>query len=205
MRFSFMAAAAVSASLPAFADPTLDGVAPGLYEIEKSHAFLTWSVSHNGLSDYIVNFTDFDAVLDFNPEDPTASSIEVTINPTALQTNYPNPEKKIEWEDELANDAKFFNAGEFPEITFTSTSAALTEDFAGTVTGDLTFLGTTLPVTLDVTYNGTANAPWFGTRDLIGFNAKSVIKRSDFGLTAMVPNISDEVTIEFSGEFLQSE
>lgn len=189
----------------AHAEQTLEGVATDTYELERNHAFLYWKVSHFGLSDYTVNFTDFDATLDFNPEDPTASTIRVTINPAALETNYPDPERKAEWEGELANEGRWFNTGEFPEITFVSTSAEQTGEFTGQVTGDLTFLGVTQPVTLDVTYNGTGNAPWFGDRDLLGFDATATINRSDFGMTALIPNISDEVTIHFTGEFLQAE
>lgn len=203
MRITPVVAALVALALPAIAEPTLEGADPGPYELEKSHAFLTWTVRHNGLSGYTVNFTDFDAELEFNPEDPESSSISVSINPVALETNYPNPNKKADWEDELANDARFLNAGAFPEITFTSTSAELTGEFEGTVTGDLTFLGVTKPVTLDVSYNGVANVAWFGDRDLLGFDASTVIKRSDFGQTSLASVISDEVVIEFSGEFIQ--
>jgi len=162
-------------------------------------------VRHNGISSYSVNFTEFDAALNFDSKNPEESSIEVTINPTALQTNHPDPDKKVKWEDELGNDKKFFNAGDFPAITFKSTSAALSGDFDGTVTGDLTFLGVTKPVTLDVSYNGVTNVPWFGQRDVIGFNASATIKRSEWGMTSMKSIISDEVKIEFSGEFLQVE
>lgn len=191
--------------LAANAEPTLEGADSGLYSLDKSHAFLTWTVRHNGISSYTVNFTDFDAVLNFDAEDPESSAIQVSINPTALQTNHPDPAKKTEWESELSNDAKFFNAGEFPSITFSSTGAALNGEFDGTVTGDLTFLGVTKPVSLNVTYNGTANVPWFGQRDLIGFTASTTIKRSEWGMTSMAGMISDEVVVEFSGEFLQAE
>ncbi len=190
---------------PALAEPTLDGVAKDTYQLDQTHAFLTWTVIHNGLSGYTVDFTDFDATLDFDPDEPTASSISVTINPMGLETNYPDAEKREEWHTELSTDPKFLNGGEYPEITFVSTSAESTGEFTGTVTGDLTFLGVTKPVTMDVTYNGTANLPWYGPRDLVGFNATTTLKRSDFGMTSMANNISDEVVIEFSGEFLQDE
>ena len=75
----------------------------------------------------------------------------------------------------------------------------------GTVTGDLTLLGVTKPVSLDVSYNGVANPPWFGERDVIGFDASTTVQRSEFGMAAYIPNISDAVTVEFSGEFLQDE
>ncbi|MEQ3745206.1 MAG: YceI family protein [Henriciella sp.] len=195
----------VPATMTAAAEPTLDGVSSGLYELEKTHAFLTWTVRHNGISGYTVNFTDFDAALNFDADAPENSRIQVSINPMALQTNYPNAEKKAGWETELSTDDKFLNGDEFPEITFVSNSAALTGEFEGTVSGDLTFLGVTQPVTLDVSYGGVANPPWFGQRDVIGFTASTTINRSDFGNTSVKRVVSDEVVIEFSGEFLQAE
>ncbi len=206
MRKLILATTAIFAlGQPATADQSLNDTASGLYALEKSHAFLTWTVRHNGISGYTVNFTDFDAVLDFDADNPENSAIQISINPTAVQTNHPDPDKKAGWEDEISNDSKFLNAGEFPAITFVSTSAALAGEFDGTVTGDLTLLGITKPVTLNVTYNGVTNVPWFGQRDLIGFNASATIKRSDWGMTSMRSIVSDEVTIEFSGEFLQAE
>ena len=197
---------------PAFAEQTLEGVATDTYQLDPNHAFLTWTVTHNGLSHYTVNFTDFDATLDFNPDEPTTSSIEVTINPLGLETNYPadfkagHPDSEFDnWNEALAKDDRFLNGDEYPQITFASTSAEKTGDYTGMVTGDLTFLGVTKPVTLDVTYNGVANLPWYGERDVIGFNASTTISRSDFGVTALETIISDDVTIEFSGEFLQEE
>ncbi|MGB3627713.1 MAG: YceI family protein [Henriciella sp.] len=203
----FIASAALVAllSTPALAQQTLEGVAADTYQLDPTHAFLTWTVQHNGLSGYTVNFTDFDATLDFDPEDPGASELSVTIDPMGVETNHPDADEREEWHTEISTDDRFLNGDEYSEITFVSTSAEQTGDFTGTVTGDLTFLGVTKPVTLDVTYNGTANVPWYGPRDLIGFNATTTIKRSDFGMTAMIPMISDEVEIEFSGEFLQNE
>lgn len=198
------AASLIALALPAQAAPTLEGVASGLYELEKTHAFLTWTVQHNGISGYTVNFTDFDADLVFDAETPANSQLSVSINPLMMNTNYPDPEKKVDWETELATDARFMNASEFPTITFNSTGVEQTGEFEGTVTGDLTFLGVTKPVTLNVSYGGVANPPWFGQRDVIGFTASATLNRSDFGQTSMAGIISDEVEIEFSGEFLQA-
>lgn len=205
MRKIAVAAGLLAIALPAQANPSLDGVASGLYNLEKSHAFLTWTVKHNGISSYSVNFTDFDADLVFDADNPESSQLAVSINPAALNTNHPDPDAKAEWENELATDAKFMNANEFPSITFVSTAVTATGEFEGTVTGDLTFLGVTKPVTLDVSYGGVANPPWFGQRDVIGFTASTTISRSDFGQTAVAAFASDEVVVEFSGEFLQAE
>lgn len=205
MRKLVLAAGLMAATLPAHANPTLEGVASGLYELEKTHAFLTWTVKHNGISGYTVNFTDFDADLVFDAETPANSQLSVSINPGALNTNYPDPAKKVDWETELSTDPRFLNGSEFPAISFNSTSVEQTGEFSGTVTGDLTFLGVTKPVTLDVSYGGVANPPWFGQRDVIGFTASTTVTRSEFGNTSMAGIISDEVVVEFSGEFLQAE
>ena len=174
----------------------------GKYEVEKTHAFLFWELSHGGLSTYTAKFTDWDASIDFNPENPASSSVTASINPASVQTDHPT--KADEWHAELAND--FFKVSEFPAITFTSTSAKTTGPNTGIVTGDLTFLGETKSVDLDVTYNGVANKPWLGELDIIGFDASTKITRSEFGLeNALKYGIGDEVTIRISAEFVQAE
>jgi len=204
-------AALAFVSAPAFAQ-SLGDVAPGTYQLDRNHAFLTWTVKHNGISDYTVNFTDFDATLDFNPEAPATSSIEVTIDPMGLESNYPgdykagHPDSEFEsWNEALSKDARFLNAGSFDEIKFVSSSAEVKGDNTGTVTGNLTFLGVTRPVTMDVTYNGVTNYPWNNGRDTIGFTASTTLSRSNFGQESLEGFISDEVVVEFSGEFLQAE
>ncbi|MEL6324238.1 MAG: YceI family protein [Pseudomonadota bacterium] len=183
-------------------EQTFTEAAEATYELEKSHAFLTWRISHNGLSKYTARFTDFDATIDFNPDNPVTSSVSATINPLSVETDHPT--RADSWNAELATDDRFFNGDEFPEITFVSTGIEQTGEFTGIVTGDLTLRGVSLPVSLDVTYNGTGNAPWFGTRDLIGFSARGTFNRSDFGMTALLPNIGDEIEVIIEAEFLQT-
>ncbi len=184
---------------------SLDDVAAGSYSLDKTHAYLTFEISHNGLSDYTVSFTDYDASLEFDPVNPEASLLRVAINPMALETNYPDAEKREEWHAELSTDDRFLNGDEFPEITFVSTSIDETSATSGAVTGDLTFRGVTKPLTLNVTFNGAGNLPWLGDRDVLGFDADVTFNRSDFGMEAMIPTISDAVTVRFSGEFQQDE
>ncbi|MEM7638814.1 MAG: YceI family protein [Pseudomonadota bacterium] len=193
--------------------PLLAEVAAGTYSLEKNHAFMTVKVGHNGgITQYRISFTEFDGTLDFDPADPESSSLSFSINPMSVETNYPgdykagHPDSAWEtWNEDVSRDAKWLNADEFPEITFVTTAIERTGDLEGTVTGDLTLLGVTKPVSLDVSYGGVANPPWFGERDVIGFTAGTTVQRSEFGMGAYIPNISDEVIVEFSGEFLQDE
>lgn len=202
-------AIAVKQETPAASAADADAVAAqlaetskGKYDIEKTHAFLIWKVSHGGLSTYVAKFTDWDATIDFDPANPAASTVTASINPMSVQTDHPT--KAAEWHKEISED--FLKAGEFPAITFNSTNVEVAGPNTGNVTGDLTFLGVTKPITLAVTYNGVGNKPWFGERDIIGFDAKTKFKRSDFGLTQMIDNgIGDEVSIWMTGEFLQQE
>lgn len=183
------------------------------YSLERSHAFLSFKLNHgNGISNYRVAFTDFDATLSFDPADPEAAQLNATVNALAVQSNYPgdykagHPESVFEnWNEDISRDAKWLNGDEHPTITFASTSVQRSGDDTGTVTGDLSFLGLTKPVTFDVTFNGSANAPWFGERDLIGFDATTSLTRSEWGMGAYAPLVGDNVTVTFSGEFLQDE
>jgi len=173
------------------------------FELEPTHAFLTAKVKHFGISDYAIDFNGLSGQLDFNADDPTASSVSFQIDAAALETNFPDPEKKADWESELANDGRFLDADEFPTITFVSTGIEQTGEFTGQVTGDLNLRGVTNPVILDVVFNGTATSPLDGGRRRVGFNATGTFDRSDFGMGALTQFVSDTVTVEFSGEFIE--
>lgn len=190
---------------------TLADVAAGDYSLDRNHAFLGFYVGHaGGISKYRAGFGDFDADLTFDPEAPENSTLSVRINAQDLLVHYPGDYKATHadsefesWEDDLTNNDRWFNADTYPEITFDSTSVTRTGPNTGEVTGDLTFLGETRPVTLDVTYNGLANAPWAPDQDIIGFTASTTIKRADFGMDALIPWIGEDVKVTFSGEFKQ--
>ncbi len=178
----------------------LEGMPSGLYELDKNHASLIWKVSHLGLSNYTARFTDFDIDIDFNAFEPAASRVRATIDPTSVETDFPEPEKK-DFDKELAMKESWFNAEQFPQITFMSTSVEKTGDNTGKVTGDLTFLGVTKPVTLDVVFNKAIGNHPFANKPALGFSATTTIKRSYFGLTTYIPQIGDEVEIIIEAEF----
>ncbi|PKP83501.1 MAG: hypothetical protein CVT79_01490 [Alphaproteobacteria bacterium HGW-Alphaproteobacteria-18] len=203
------AAAAPAAASDTAATP-VEYAAAGTYVIDPTHTSVTWKVDHFGLSGYTGRFKTVDATLQFNPEDPAATNITVTIDPLSVETDYPADYKASHadspyatWNEDLARNANWLNADAFPQITFTSTSVSQDTASTGKVTGDLTFLGVTRPVILDVTYNGKANFPWAPDADKIGFSATAVLKRSDFGNATYAPNIGDEVEVIIETEFQQ--
>ena len=148
--------AATVMTAPALAQGTSQAPA-GEYVLDRTHASLEWSGLHAGLSYYSARFTNFDIKLNFNPADVTKSKVTATIDPKSVETDFLKTRPAGNTEDfnaMLATGERFFNAGKFPTITFTSTANTKTGDNKGKMTGNLTFLGVTKPVTLDVTFIG---------------------------------------------------
>ncbi len=172
----------------------------GNYSLDKTHASLIWKVSHLGLSDYTARFTDFDADINYNAEDPTASTVKVTVNPLSVETDYPNAEEK-DFNAKLATGEDWFNGENFPEITFTSTKITIGEDNTGKMRGDLTMLGMTKPLTLDVTFNGGYLEKPFAGVPAMGFSASGMIDRSEWGFDTYEPSIGGDVKILIETEF----
>lgn len=174
----------------------------GIYEADDSHTSVTWKVNHLGLSNYTARFARVKATLNLDPKDITKSSVVAVIDPTSIKTDYPHVEKK-DFDAKLIKDAEWFNAGVYPEIKFVSTSVEKTGDKTGKIHGNLSMLGVTKPLTLDVVFNGAYAKMPFKDVPAIGFSATTVVKRSDWGFSAYVPNIGDEVMVAIEIEFNQ--
>jgi polyisoprenoid-binding protein YceI len=203
MRKTLMALAAAAAlSAPAFVQMAAAQEAPaGEYVLDKPHSSLTWKVMHQGLSTYSARMTGFDIQLNFNPADVSKSKVSATIDPKSVVTDDGNkrPNGQSNFDSEIANN--MFQSAKFPSIGFESASIAKTGDRAGTMTGNLSFLGVTKPVTLTVNFTGNRNDPRT-QKHKVGFEATGSFKRSDFGFTG-VGSTSDEVRIEIAAEFVQ--
>lgn len=183
-------------------------VAPaGEYTLDKSHASLLWTASHAGISNYTQRFLSYDATLTLDPENIENSKISVQIDPASIQADYAADYRKTHakmpwksWSDQLANDPQFMNAKQFPKITFVSTKVVRTGPKTADVTGDLTFLGITKPVTMKATLVGqTAKAMMIGV-GAIGIDAEGTFSGADFGMKMPLAKL---VKIKFEGEFHQ--
>ena len=204
MRRTLIALAAAAAlATPALAQ-SADAPA-GAYVVDKTHASLTWKIKHQGLSWYTARFTSFDAEINFDPKNVEASTLSVAIDPQTIETDYEaqRPDgNTTDFNKELIEEAPFFNANEHKTITFKSTSVEKTGETTGKVTGDLTFLGVTKPVTLDVTYIGDRNDPRAG-KHKVGFSATATVTRSEFGMDWGQTFMSDDVKLQIEAEFVQ--
>ena len=203
MKFHALAlvAGVLLAATPAAAQLAIEAPA-GTYKLDPTHASVHWKVSHLGLSNYTGRFVRMDATLTFDPAKPEASTLVASVDPTSIRTDYPAPEKH-DFDRTLSTDAKWFNSGVNKSITFTSTSVKMTGPKTADVAGELSFLGVKKPLTLKATINGGMKEQPFSKKPGVGFSAVGTLKRSDFGMTHLIPMIGDEVQIimeiEFSG------
>jgi polyisoprenoid-binding protein YceI len=175
------------------AAPSLDPAkaSPGHYVLDRRHASLVARVRHMGLSLYTMRFNKVEGDYDFDPAQPLASKISVTIDAKSLDTGDPGVSKQFA--------SEFLDADHNPTITFKSSAIQTTDDTHGTVTGDLTLRGVTQPVTLDVIYDGAASGLIGGHR--MGFSATATIKRSLFGSKAWLGDVGDDVQLVIEAEF----
>lgn len=174
------------------ADATPVEARSGTYVIDPGHTTVLAQWNHLGFSNPSAHFGDVEGVIVYDADDVSASSVEVTIPLSGLNSF------TAAFDEHLRN-ADFFEAARFPEATFRSTSVSSTGPNTLEVTGDLTIKDNTRPVTLDVVLNGAGDHPMAGV-PAIGFDATGTLLRSDFGVGAYAPNVSDEVLLRITTE-----
>jgi len=192
-----------ASSSAATSAPDIAGIPAGDYSLDPEHASLTFRINHMGFSHYTARFASFDAHLTLDPQHPENATLTATVDPQSLALNAP-PKG---FHDELMGKT-WFDAAQFPKITFRSTQVVRTGPDTADITGDLTMRGVTKPVVLHATYNG--GYPGMAVYDphaRIGFSATGTLNRSDFGMGfgILPPNshmgASDAVDIAIEAEF----
>jgi polyisoprenoid-binding protein YceI len=166
--------------------------APVTYKLDPGHTMVLFSWNHFGFSNPTANLGQVDGTLVYDEAAPTKSTVEATLPLAGLDTFVP----KL---DEHLKSADFLDAAKYPTVTFKSTKVTSAGKDKLKVVGDLTVHGVTKPVTLDVTVNKVGPHPMMKIQTA-GFDATATIKRSDFGVGAYVPNVSDEIKIRITTE-----
>ena len=163
------------------------------------HMMVTWVRGH---------FKNVHGTLDFAPENPTATSVEATIDARGLWTGEPDRDAHLK-------SADFLDVEHHPTITFRGGGVELTGASEGKLRGELTIRGVTKPVLLDVRYLGQWQTPWWedgvdkGPKTRAGFFATTRINRKDFGVNwngvldrgGVV--VGDDVDIKIDAEAIQ--
>lgn len=170
------------------------------YRIDPEHTSIIFRVGHWHFSKVQGQFRRISGRFSFDPKKPEASKVYVEVDTRSFDTNHRERDRHMK-------GAEFFNTTAFPVAIFRSTRILRTGKRTGLLTGNLTLLGTTRPVTLRVTFNGIAPHPLAGRAAryrgvvIAGFSARTSIRRSLWGMTHDIPGKSDvaELLIEVEG------
>ncbi|MYU21843.1 YceI family protein [Streptomyces sp. SID8352] len=162
-----------SAATPAAVNPALAAVT-GDYTIDPSHTTIGFVARHAMVTNVKGKFLDFSGTLHLDGTDPSASTAALDITMDSIDTGSADRDGHLK-------SADFFKTEEFPTMTFRSTEAEALGGDDYRITGDLTILGTTKSLTIDLEFNGAATDPFGNER--VGFEGKAEILRSEWGLT----------------------
>jgi polyisoprenoid-binding protein YceI len=180
---------AVVASLVVVASAAL-APAQTRFKVDPVHSFVVFKVGHLGVSNAWGRFSDPQGAIVWDENDPSKGKIEVTLQADKIDTGNPKRDQHLKSPD-------FFNAKQFPTLTFKSNAITKKTEGEYEVSGDFTVHGVTRPMTVTVKKVGEADTQ-MGHR--AGWETSFTVKRSDFGMNFMPGGIGDEVMLHVAIE-----
>jgi polyisoprenoid-binding protein YceI len=155
------------------------------FKVDPVHSAVIFKIKRNDVSNFYGRFNGLTGSWNLDGAAPEKSSMEFSIKTESVDSG--NPKR-----DDHLKTADFFNAKEFPTISFKSTKVTKKGDNKYEVAGDLTLHGVTKPITVALEHTGTATGE-HGTQS--GVEATFTIKRSDFGVGTPGRGLADEVSL----------
>jgi polyisoprenoid-binding protein YceI len=186
---SIIIALAISVALP------VSAFAADSYTVDPYHTFPHFSINHLGFSTLQGRFDKTSGAITLDRAAKTGS-VNISIEAGSVSTGYVK-------RDEHLKSPDFFNAAEFPAITYKSTAMHFKGDKPASVDGNLTIMGVTKPVTLTIDAFNCGTNP-MNKKDECGAAASAQIKRSDFGVKYGLPVIGDDVKLAFEIESIKN-
>lgn len=143
------------------------------WNIDPTHSAAEFAVKHMMVTTVRGKFDTLSGTIEFDPANPTASSVNVEIDAASISTGTNDRDNHL-------RSADFLDAENFPKLTFKSTNIEVTGENTGRITGDLTIREVTRPVVIDAEFLGNLKDPWGNAK--IAFSGETKINREDFGL-----------------------
>jgi len=165
----------------------------GEYSLDKSHTTVLFKVQHLGLSTYVGRFNEFDASLDFDPQNIDQMQLEASIEMGSLDINDPSLKSDL-------MGRSWFYQSKYPQAKFSTLSVQLIKGNTFEFTGVLDWRGIRKPIVLTVVFNGGATNI-LTQKYTLGFSATGSFLRSDFGMDGFIPLVGDQINIEVYSEF----
>lgn len=170
------------------------------YELDPEHTTVYFTVDHIGYAKTLGVFTEISGQFDYDASSQELGAVSVAINADSVETFNRARDRHVKNSD-------FLHVSRHPQITFVANGGTAASASSGTVTGELTILGQTQPVTLDVTLNKSAPYPFGHQREVLGLSMTTSIQRSAFGMNygVGVGLVGDEVLINIETEAMKME
>ncbi len=156
------------------------------YKVDSGHSSVIFCVKHMGAANFYGRFNEIKGEFGIDDHDPAASTFSFTVNTDSIDTNGEGRDKHLKSEE-------FFNTGKYPEMTFTSKSVKQIDAKTWEVAGELKLLAETKPLT--VKFEKTGEGKGRGGAELIGLETTFTVKRSEWGMAALVGPLGDDVKI----------
>ncbi len=165
-----------------FAPVTVVQAEPKLFTLDLGHAYVGWEIDHFGYSNTVGQFREFDGEFFIDEDRLENSELRFTIQAASIDSNHVGRDNHLKGSDLL-------NVEEYPTIEFVSTSITMATENTGSVTGDLDFMGSRLPLSLSFAITGDATfaefLPRYDQRRAIGFEADGRLDRIAHGFEAL--------------------
>ena len=200
-RSTLILAAAFVAALPALAQtppatvpgaPDVARVAAGTYTVEPNHTQVVWSVNHLGFTMLTGIFASSTGTMTLDPKHPGAAVVAIDFPLAKVTTT------REAFTTHLLT-AELLDVGAHPVASFRSNRVVVTGKTAK-IFGNLTLRGITKSVVLDARFMGAGINP-NSKKPTIGFEATASIKRSDYGIVYVLPNVADRVDLQIHAAF----
>lgn len=168
------------------------------FKVDDEHFSMTFEVQHIGYAPVMGMFREVEGQFEYDEEEKQLTSGKLTFKSKSVFTNHDKRDGHL-------RNGDFLDSSKFADITFTVTDFETTGENTGVVTGDLTLLGKTRPVDVDVTLNKAADYPIGHKEYTLGITAETSFKRSDWGMTYGLENdlVGDEVKLRFGFEAIR--
>jgi polyisoprenoid-binding protein YceI len=160
------------------------------YKVDPVHSSVVFSIQHNGVTDFYGAFKEISGTVNFDSADPAKSSVELTVPVESVDT-------RSDKRDQHLKSPDFFNAKQFPTITFKSSKIEGSGD-TYKISGDLTIHGVTKPITVD--FKRGPDGKGGQGKTVGGGEVRFTIKRSDYDMKFMVGPLGEDVNVILSLE-----
>ncbi|MEZ5972915.1 MAG: YceI family protein [Hyphomonadaceae bacterium] len=183
---------------PAADYPIAVDLPAGTYQLDPRHASVLFRIQHSGLAWFTARFDTKAATLTLNPEDPTQSQFNASVDATSVNTGILNNQGERSFDQSIG---RALGGG---PITFTATTIERTGQNTARITGDLAMNGQTHPATLDATFEGSGRDILRGGNMVLGFSALGTIDRTEWGVNDWRAFTGKDVQIVIEAELVRS-